>query len=113
MGIAVTLALQAAAQAAPAPAPPAAAIDFDLARYQPSEGGDECRRGEGDIVVCGRRNRAGDYPIELWQRVFAQRPLVAEAGLGGAVTGRAFVESAQMPNGMVSNRVMVGIRVPF
>jgi hypothetical protein len=113
MAIALAWALQAAAAASAAQAPAApVAVDFDLARYRPGGGAGGCGT-EAEILVCGRRERSGDYPMERWARVFAQRPLVAEARLGGNATGRVFVDSAQMPNGMVSNRVMVGVRIPF
>lgn len=111
MALAFLLALQAAA----APAPPE---DFDLARVVPAGpelGGPVagCRRDVTEaIIVCGRRPGIGDYPIEQWERVFAERPLVAEKKFGRA-TARAFVEGATLGNGMISNRVMVGIKLPF
>jgi hypothetical protein len=103
-------------QAASAP-PPARveAIAFDLGDYRPSpQGSSGCGRAEpSEILVCGLRERAGDYPLEEQQRRYAGRPLRAETMIGGNVQLRAFVDSATMPNGEVSNRVMVGIRMPF
>ena len=113
MPIFLVLALQAAA----APPPPASikAVAFDLGAYRPSGHG-PARCGSaapGEILVCGRREGAGDYPFEEEQRRYAERPLRAETTLTGNVRLRAFVDSAQMPNGETSTRVMVGIRVPF
>ena len=115
MGLAFLLALQAATAAPPAPA----AIDFDLARIEPLEHG-LARAGRGcgaraadEILVCGVRPRGGDYPLGEMARLFEPRPIVAETGVTGNVRGRLFVDSATLANGMVSNRVMVGIRLPF
>ena len=112
MPLTLLLAFQAAAQAAPP-------LDFDLSRVRPLDfdlrefRGSYCPPGEdGAIVVCGRRLKEG-YPLERMEREFAVRPPVAEVGLGGNVRGRAFVEQAEMPNGEVSNRIMLGIRLPF
>lgn len=112
MSLVLAFALQAAAAASPGPA----SIDFDLARYRSSEAGPgRCERGADPdaILVCGIRRRDGDYPLDEMARLFAPRPILAETGLGGRATGRLFLDSATLPNGMVSNRVMVGIRVPF
>jgi hypothetical protein len=116
MSLTLLLALQ---TAAPPPPPLVAPIDFDLARYR-IEGsslalpGRDCAGGAGAaIVVCGRRRSGGAYPMEEMERRYAQGPLVAEIGLTGAMRGRAYVESVEFPGGQVSNRVMVGIRLPF
>lgn len=112
----MSLALIIALQTAATPIPP----DFDLARVKPidsdlrTQPGSACAPGEdGEIVVCGRRPGGGDYPLEAMGRLFATRPLVAEIGLGGTVTGRAYVEQVGMDRGAVSNRAMIGIRMPF
>ena len=65
-----------------------------------------------EIVVCGRRGGVG-YPMDKWARIFEQKPLVAETGIGAGATVRAYVESVEMPNGELSKRMMVGIRLPF
>jgi hypothetical protein len=119
MALALMLVLQAAA-AQSAPAPPApAAIDFDLARYRSADTDPwsidrRCRSTDpSTVVVCARR-RGGGYPMEEMERLFAVEPLVAEVGIGGGgATARAYVESVPMNRGEVSNRVMVGIRLPF
>ena len=113
MGLAVLLAVQAAA-AAPAPMP----IDFDLARLRAADPFGEsrvCDRTAADaIVVCGRRvPRGAAYPMAEMARRYERGPLVAETGLGGSVTGRAFVEAVELDRGAVSNRFMIGIRIPF
>jgi hypothetical protein len=109
MTLTLLLALQAAAP--PAPAPEVRPISFDLARYRAAQ--PDCGRPTGsDILICGRRPVNG-YPLDEMARLFEAGPLVAEIGLGGTVRGAAFVESVTFPGGMRSNRVMVGIKMPF
>jgi hypothetical protein len=121
MSLALMLVLQAAV---PPPAPPApprlvAPIDFDLARYRPGDSGfaatsHPCRAGDPTaIVVCGRRNGAGAYPLDEMAAIFEPRPFVAETGFIGNLRAAAFVESVELAPGLVSNRFMVGIRLPF
>lgn len=108
------------AQVAAASPPPAAAparIDFDLAKAPRGElamGLSRCPKGEeeGDIVVCARISGEG-YDYEGAERRYRQGPMDAETGLFGTVRGRVYVESVGMPNGDVSKRVMVGIKLPF
>ena len=84
-------------------------IDFDLRRLR----GAQCApSADSAIIVCGRRPSPG-YPLEAMERLFAPRRIVAQTSLGGNVTGRAFVESAPMDRGAVSNRIMFGIKMPF
>lgn len=118
MAVALMLALQAAAPAMPAGTPP---IAFDLADV--AAAADDatapglrraCRGDEPDeIVVCGRRPGGGDYPLDEMARIFEPRPAVAETDIGGGARARAYVESYAMPDGTISKRVMVGVRVPF
>jgi hypothetical protein len=117
MSLVLILALQAALPAS-SPAPIVAPIDFDLGRYRSGEPGlalpgRDCSGGGAAIVVCGRRRSGGAFPMEEMERLFAQGPLVAETGLTGAMRGRAYVERVEFPGGQVSNRVMVGIKLPF
>jgi hypothetical protein len=95
--------------------PGVAEVDFDLAeatKRQQAQGG--CGQpGAGEIVVCGRRPGAGDYPMEKWERVFREEPLVAEKGIGGGAVARAYVEQVELGSGQVSKRAMVGVKVPF
>jgi hypothetical protein len=111
----MSLTLMLALQAAAAPAPALPEIDFDLARYSRIElglGRDACRRGGSEIVVCARRG-AGAYPLEEMARIFEPGRLIAETRLIGNVMGGVRVESVPMDRGAVSNRVMVGLRLPF
>lgn len=116
MGLALMLAMQASAApvAPPAPSPPIIS-NFDLARVRtPDIAGLPCFGAEpGTIVVCARRRTSGGYPLEQWERIFAEPPLIAETRLSGNVTGRAYTESVAIGLGQVSNRFMVGIRTPF
>ena len=118
MSLMLIAALQAAAPAAPAHAP-MVRTDFDLADMRPAERTGltpppDCRRSSADeILVCGRRPRRDDYPIEAMARLFAPQPIVAEMALGGGTTGRAFVDSVTLDRGAVSNRIMFGITLPF
>ena len=104
-------------QAAAAPAGTLPAIDFDLARYRASFdtglGRSACERGSGDaIVVCGRRG-AGDYPLERMDRLYGPRRLMAELGIAGNLRGDIHNEAVPMDRGAVSNRVLIGLRLPF
>lgn len=120
MSLVLALALQTAVAIPAAPAPPPARpafamLDFDLARYRPADGDGRCAGAwAGDVLVCGPRRRGGAYPIAYWARIFGpERPIRAEMNLGGNVQGRIHAEAVAMDRGAVSNRVMVGIRMPF
>jgi hypothetical protein len=115
MPLTLLLALQAAAATAPAPPPRLLDLDFDLARYNPAEfdpdGG--CNRSDPSaIIVCARRS-GGGYPLERMARIFEPRRLVAEIHLSGNLTGNVHLHSVPLAGGVVSNRVMVGLRLPF
>jgi hypothetical protein len=115
MSLALMLVLQAAVPP-PAPARAVAPIEFDLARVGTGAPGRDCAAGDpGAIVVCGRRRSGGvgAYPLEEMAAIFEPGPLVAETGLIGTIRARAFVESVEIGPGQVSNRLMVGIRLPF
>lgn len=102
--------------ASPLPAPPPAPADFDLATWWPARpvGLDGCPISDGgDVVICGRRTRTDDYPMEEMARLFEPKPLVAQLPLGNAVTARAYVERVDLPNGVISNRMMIGLKLPF
>ncbi|HMG48058.1 MAG TPA: hypothetical protein VK614_11425 [Allosphingosinicella sp.] len=114
----MSLALMMLVQAA-APAPPAlAAVDFDLARYQSADAerwafGPACDRADPSaIVVCGRRGR-GTYPLDEMAELYEPRRILAETGIVGNLRGFAGVEAVELQPGVVSNRLLVGIRVPF
>jgi hypothetical protein len=129
MALTLILALQAAAAAPASPEPPSRprwtmvaglVQEFalgnsggaDLARLA---GAGTCLPAAGsEVMVCGpRRGGAGAYPLDYWARIFAPRPIRAEMGLGGNVQGRIYSEAVPMDRGAVSNRAMVGIRLPF
>lgn len=121
----MVLTLILAVQAVAAPAPPAAAprwaviapagtIDFDLARYGAVRDSSCLGGADGDVLVCGRRRGGtGSYDLDRWAAIFAPRPIRAEMDLGGNVQGRIHAEAVAMDRGAVSNRVMLGIRMPF
>jgi len=111
MALILMLALQASTSSAPA----LPEIDFDLARYGRDEialGQSACRRDPSEIVVCARRG-GGAYPLEEMARIFEPGRLVAETRVAGNLTAGVRVESAPMPAGAVSNRVLIGLRLPF
>jgi hypothetical protein len=115
MALAFLLALQAAAASPEAPG--VTAVDFDLAeatKRQQAEAARGCGQpGAGEIVVCGRRPGAGDYPLEKWERVFREKPLVAEKGIGGGAVARAYTEQVELGSGQMSRRAMVGVKLKF
>jgi|SRR5215217_4744827 len=125
MPTALLLGLQAAASApaVAAPLPSVASpieiapIDFDISSLEGGSGiylGERCAAQDGPvIVVCGRRTPGAGYDFAEMARRYAERPLLAEMDLGGGVTGRAYLEQVTLARGEVSNRVMVGIRLPF
>jgi hypothetical protein len=86
-------------------------IDFDLrsatARF-------DCAPGRVDeIVVCGRPDHDRHRLRPLPDAAYAEAPARAEAKLFGDVTGSAVVEAEQFPDGVVSNRIMLKLKVPF
>ena len=112
-------------QAAAAPPGTLPAIDFDLARYHAAGfdlgfGERGCRRSGDEILVCGRRD-AGAYPLERMERLYGPRRLMAELGIAGALRGDVHVERVNLdPSATdsalphdISNRVMIGLRLPF
>lgn len=106
------LAMQ-AAQPTPAAAAP---IDFDLARVRPTQTRvtDRCEGGaSGEIVVCGRRRSPEAVPSEEMERRYAATPAKAQLRLGGAATASAYVDAVAMPNGEISKRIMIGVKLPF
>jgi hypothetical protein len=113
----VSLALLLALNAAAAPADPPALLelDFDLARLSPPQLGlpGRCNRADPSaIVVCARRG-GGQYPLEEMAHIFAPRRLIAETRLIGNLVGDVHVESGGLDRGAASNRIMVGVRLPF
>jgi hypothetical protein len=107
-----------ALQAAAAPAPPLLELDFDLARYSPAEFGLDggCNHADPSAIVVCARGPGGAYPLAQMARIFEpHRHVVAETHLTGNLTGNVRVERNDMAadRGVVPNRIMVGLRLPF
>src|SRR5436305_15347116 len=104
-------------QAAAAPPPPPAPVlelDFDLARLRvlPDLPGTCDRSDPSAIIVCARRG--GAYPLAEMARIFDRHPhLAAEVGVAGSLTADVHLQSVAMDRGAVSNRIMIGLRLPF
>lgn len=117
MSLALLLALQAAAP----PAPDPAIRNFDLRDVGAPKGFESpVRRDAGcaadaadEIVVCGSRNRNEAYRLRPLAPVYGKKPLIAETGLFGNLSARMHVESVELPNGMISKRLMVTVTAPF
>jgi len=78
--------------------------DFDLRKLTPAPAGDA-------IVVTARRQ---SQRIETGEPQNMEPPLGrAEIGLFGKVKGNLQVQSQTFGNGTTSQRVMVGIKLPF
>ncbi len=116
MALAWLMAVQAAASPA---ALPMLSIDFDLAAVKPAAEAPPllCDPVEGeDIVVCGRILQARPFTPEEMDRLarlYAEKPVRAAIDLGGGAKGAFTFAPTQLPGGVVSNRVMVGIKLPF
>ena len=111
MNVAWMLVLQVVGTSGPAVPP-----DFDLAKLRaadtnPSITGRCGSQTSGEIVVCGRRQDDGGGT--KYRPEPANAPLTAEFGIGGGAKMRAYVEQVGMPDGQISKRIMVGIKVPF
>jgi hypothetical protein len=114
MKLFLLLSVQAAAAPAPAPAPvKVEPIDFDLAKVKPADPCDDRAQGQGsEIVVCGHRKPYA-YPLEAMAKIYEPKPLRAQVGLGHGATGDVHVEQVELGPGLKTNRVMVGIKLPF
>jgi hypothetical protein len=107
MALLLLLALQATA-------PALRAIDFDLARLRAPDARPSQGEGEGaQVVVIGRRPPPNAYRLPDLTGRWQERPVRAETSLGGGAVARAYVESVEFPGGQISQRVMVGIGLPF
>ena len=86
-------------------------IDFDL-RDVPAMR--SCHEARGDeIVVCGRLDPDEHRVPPLPDAAYAEAPPKAETKLFGDVVGSAVMEAEEVANGVVSNRVMLRMKVPF
>lgn len=92
----------------------AAAIRFDLRNLQPENA---CERNGGrtdEIVVCAPSESLARFRLrQLPADKFEAKPIRAETGLIGNVKIAAEAEKATMPDGTVSNRMMVRFKIPF
>lgn len=89
----------------------APAIDFDLRTVAPPP---KCVPGRADeIVVCGRPETERRRLAPLPDNQYADPLPKAEMKLFGDVTGSAVMEAEQFPGGVVSNRIMLKLKVPF
>lgn len=101
----ILLVLQIAANAA------GDAISFDLRDVKPT---DDCAAGSAnEIVVCAQRGGADPNRLIPLPRSHYDDPLTAEIGIIGNVRGSATIESLSLGQGVVSNRAMVNIKIPF
>lgn len=95
-------------QAAALPAP---AIDFDLRKMAP----ESCAPARGDeIVVCAAPDLTAQHRLApLPER--AREPLLPKAAFGivGDVKGAVETEAEEVAAGVVSNRIMVRVKIPF
>ena len=112
----MSLALLIAFQATAAPPVDVRKIDFDLSHYQARPASlFRCEPDPGGILICGRRLAESISPEEMARlaTIYEQGPVDAETHLFGKVRGRAYTEEVGMPNGQVSKRAMIGIKLPF
>ena len=123
--LALALALHAGAQA---PASAAIdAIDFDLALYgipdfESGLGTQRCQHDDDPtvITVCAHRS-GGAYPMRQMEHIYGPERLVAETRIAGNLRGAVHVQSANLNPASTgsslphetSNRVLVGMRLPF
>ena len=102
-------------------------IDFDLARYVASDfeagfGTQNCHRSADPaaIIVCGRRG-GGDYPLARMTRIYGPRRIFADVPIAGNPRGGIHMDRVDLDLGAtqsalpdhISNRIMVGLRLPF
>jgi hypothetical protein len=107
------LLLSVQAAAAPAPAVKVQPIHFDLARVKPIDPALGCGPAQGsEIVVCARR-KPYVYPLDKMAKIYEPKALRAEKEIGGGAKAGVHVEQGELPNGMKSNRIMIGFKLPF
>ena len=86
-------------------------IDFDLREVAPPR---PCEPGRADeIVVCGRTDTERQRLPPLPDAKYAEAPPKAEMKLFGDVVGSAVMESEEVANGVVADRIMVRMKIPF
>ena len=90
--------------------------DFDLKSLDPPARPDppHCATPDSsdEIVVCGRtdvsRYRYRDLP-----NPYAEKPVRAEMGLGGAATGKVEAQEVMRPDGIPDKRIMFTFKTKF
>jgi hypothetical protein len=108
MPIALLMLVQAAAPGQPGP-PSEAAPRWQM-RITPER---RCASADPEeIVVCGRRDD-DRYRLRPLPPGFEVPPIRAETQLFDGVTGDMHFESTQLPNGMISKRIMVSVKTRF
>ncbi len=90
-------------------------IDFDL---RPRVVGDACAAGrpatdEDEVLVCGRRDAASRYRLVPLDTSRFESDLRAEATIVGDLKGAAELDRQELAPGLVSNRVMLRLKLPF
>ena len=112
MRMAALLLIQAATPAAPIEPRAAAEGAGELGFTVTPERG--CAGSEaGEIVVCGSRRDKERYRLRPLPQQYERQPGNAEIQLMEGVTGGIHVEGAALPNGMISKRIMVRVKVRF
>lgn len=118
-GAAMSLSLLLALQAATPMLTDRQLQDFDLKEFERAAeagpGPGARRRCASDdpnqIIVCGSRGQG--QRLEPLPDIYEKGPIMAETRLFGRVTGCVCLEKATMPGGAVSNRIVVGLKMPF
>ena len=106
----VLMSLLQAASPSISPAPAA----HPLPRIQlPLVGPAPCNGNGDEVVVCGKRDPYRYRLKPLPDQAEASALPKAETTLFGNVKGSATIDQAQMPQGAISNRVMLHLKMPF
>ena len=89
-----------------------APVDFDLRRLPRPDG---CAPGTGDeIVVCAVPDPTPRHRLPPLAPRPVEPPLPkAELGIVGDIRGAVENEAVELPGGVVSNRIMLRMKVPF
>ena len=116
------LALLVQAEFASPPPPTLIPIDFDLARYRSADfgmGGCDRTTDPSAITVCARRN-GGGYPLARMERLYGPQHIVADISIAGNLRGGIQIRRVDLNLGQtgsalptISNRITVGVRLPF
>lgn len=72
-----------------------------------------CEASALEIVVCGKARDPDRYRLKPMEPMASSAPPRAEWELGGGVRAGVAASQVPMPQGAVSNRVMVTVKLPF